>query len=86
MTIEDKTPLADEPDELIYFSNILSSKDDPAQTLYNCECMLSLLGTKELAGTFREEASVGYGLLMYQVEKSLKEIAENYEFKRKKTN
>ncbi len=84
--MSDKGLVAEEPDELIYFSNVLWAKDSPAQTLYNCECMLSLLGTKELAGTFREEAAVGFGLLLYQVEKSLNEIAENYEFKRKKTN
>ena len=85
--MSDKELVAEEPNELIYFSNILWAKDSPAQTLYNCECMLSLLGTKELSGsTFSEEASVGFGLLLFQVEKSLGEIAENYEFKRKKTN
>ncbi len=67
--------------EPIYFESCLTSSAGPAQTLYNCRCMLSMLNMKNLSGCERpEEAAVGFGLVMYQVEKALDDIAECYDF------
>ena len=72
--------------EAIYFESCLTSTNDPAQTLYNYSCMLSMLGTKELSGQFPEEAAVGFGLIMHQVELALDDISERYDFVEKKSN
>ena len=72
--------------EAIYFESCLTSTSSPSQTLYNCSCMLSMLGTKELSGEFPEEAAVGFGLIMHQVQLALEDISERYDFVEKKAN
>ena len=74
-------------DEAIYFESCLTSNGSPAQTLYNCSCMLSMLNIKDLSGCqIPEEAAVGFGLVMHQVQKALDDISERYDFVEKKVN
>ena len=48
--------------EPIYHEACLTASDSPAQTLYNCRCMLSMLGMKEFEGCeITGEAAVGVG-------------------------
>ena len=71
--------------EPIYFESVLTAENNPHQTLYNCECMLAMLGT--LAATAEgvsEEAVVGHGLILHQVRNSINEINENYDIVPKK--
>ena len=73
--------------EPIYFESCLTHESDPAQTLYNCRCMLSMLSMKELEGCeIPGEAAVGFGLIFGQVEKALEDIAERYDFVQKSDN
>ena len=73
--------------EPIYFESCLTASDDPAQTLYNCQCMLSMLGMKEHSGEpIDDSAAVGYSLIMRQVETALDDISERYDFVDKKIN
>jgi len=68
--------------EPIYFESCLTASDNPAQTLYNCQCMLSM---KELSGEpIDDSAAVGYSLIMHQVETALDDISERYDFVEKK--
>ena len=67
--------------EPIYFESCLTSSDSPAQTLYNCQCMLSMLGMKDLEGCeIPGEAAVGVSLMMGQVSMALSDISERYDF------
>ena len=73
----DATPLT----EPIYHDTCLTASDCPAQTLYNCRCMLSMLGMKELEGDeITGEAAVGFGLIFHQVQLALGDIADRYDF------
>ncbi len=73
--------------EPIYFESCLTCSDNPAQTIYNCHCMLSMLGMKELEGCeMPGEAAVGFGLVMGQVAKALDDISERYDFVEKSSN
>ena len=72
--------------EPIYFESCLTYSSGPAQTLYNCNCMLSLLNMKDVSGEAPEEAAVGYGLIIHQVERALDEIGERYDFVEKSNN
>ena len=72
--------------EPIYHENCLTHDTDPTATLYNCCCMLSMLGMKELEGCETPgEASVGFKLIMYQVQNSLEDISQRYDFVEKKS-
>ena len=63
--------------EPIYHETCLTHDNEPAQTLYNCRCMLSLLGMKELEGCETcGEAAVGFGLIFHQVQLALGDIAD----------
>ena len=67
--------------EPIYHETCLTASDNPEQTLYNCRCMLSMLGMKELEGCeIPGEAAVGFGLIFHQVQLALGDIAERYDF------
>ena len=73
--------------EPIYFESCLTCSDNPAQTLYNCCCMLSMLGMKELEGCeVPGEAAVGFGLIMGLIQKALDDISERYDFVEKSGN
>jgi len=67
--------------EPIYHEACLTASDSPAQTLYNCRCMLSMLRTKKLEGDeITGEAAVGVGLIFHQVQLALRDITERYDF------
>ena len=73
--------------EPIYFENCLTASDNPQQTLYNCRCMLSMLGVKELEGSeISGEAAVGFGLIFHQVQLALGDIEDRYDFVEKSDN
>ena len=73
--------------EPIYHETCLTASDCPGQTLYNCRCMLSMLGMKELEGCeISGEAAVGVGLIFHQVQLALGDIADRYDFVEKETN
>ncbi len=73
--------------EPIYFESCLTASDRPAQTLYNCQCMLTMLGMKDIEGCeIPGEAAVGFGLVMSQVAKALDDISERYDFVEKSDN
>ena len=75
------------PREPIYHETCLRRDSDPAQTLYNCQCMLSMLGMKELEGCeITGEAAVGVGLIFHQVQLALGDIAERYDFVERKSD
>ena len=76
------TTLSKEP---IYHETCLRHDNNPAQTLYNCQCMLSMLGMKELEGDeISGEAAVGVGLIFHQVQLALRDIADRYDFVERK--
>ena len=67
--------------EPIYHETCLSASDNPQQTLYNCRCMLSMLGVKNLEGfEMPGEAAVGIGLIFHQVQVALQDIEDRYDF------
>jgi len=67
--------------EPIYFDSCLTHDSEPASTIYNCRCMLSMLGMKELEGCeISGEAAVGFGLIFHQVALALEDIADRYDF------
>ncbi len=73
--------------EPIYHETCLTASDNPEQTLYNCRCMLSMLGMKDLEGCeMPGEAAVGFGLIFHQVEMALNDIADRYDFVEKSSN
>ena len=73
--------------EPIYHETCLTHDSDPAQTFYNCRCMLSMLGMKELEGCeITGEAAVGVGLIFHQVQLALGDIADRYDFVEKLGN
>jgi len=73
--------------EPIYHETCLTASDCPGQTLYNCRCMLSMLGMKEFEGTeITGEAAVGVSLIFHQVALALEDIADRYDFVKKKSN
>ncbi len=73
--------------ELIYHETCLTHDSDPAQTLYNCRCMLSMLEMKEFEGSeITGEAAVGVGLIFHQVVLALGDIADRYDFVEKSNN
>ncbi len=70
--------------EPIYFESVLVHETEPSSTLYNIRCMMRLLGSKELSGCeFSEEAEVGFGLIMHQIELALDDHGERYDFAEK---
>jgi len=73
--------------EPIYHETCLTASNSPGQTLYNCRCMLSMLGMKELEGCeISGEAAVGFGLIFHQVQLALGDIADRYDFVERKSN
>ena len=71
--------------EPIYDESCLACSDNPAQTLYNCRCMLRMLGMEKLEGCeMPGEAAVGFGLVLHQVSKALLDLDERYVFVDKK--
>jgi len=73
--------------EPIYHEPCLTASDNPEQTIYNCRCMLSMLGMKELEGAeITGEAAVGVGLIFHQVQLALGDIADRYDFVEKSDN
>ena len=73
--------------EPIYFDSCLTHDSEPASTIYNCRCMLSMLGMKELEGCeITGEAAVGVGLIFHQAQLALGDIADGYDFIEKISN
>ncbi len=73
--------------EPIYHETCLTASDNPEQTIYNCRCMLSMLGVNNLEGSeMPGEAAVGIGLIFHQVQLALEDIEDRYDFVEKSDN
>ncbi len=73
--------------EPIYFESRLTNNDSPGQTFYNCRCMLSMLSSQNLSESqMSEEAEVGFGLILHQIQLALDDIDKRYDIVEKSAN
>ena len=73
--------------EPIYHETCLTASDNPQQTFYNCRCMLSMLSSQNLSESqMSEEAEVGFGLILHQIQLALDDIDKRYDFVEKSAN